>query len=241
MRRALAVFLAGMLALSGCASVGGSAPLPREGNMPTWRVEGPVAAGADPYVETARLEAVFGRDLSQAGIVPIQVFVRNGGPRPLWLRRSAIVLELPDGATAAPWRDMTVAAKQLPPTAVEEAAKIAAKVMAYALVPVVIGMFLFDPIGVIQMVTRQPAATRDEKQLEVLAREAAYWDKELKDALLGPGESAHGFVYFAPAVKPQAVPEATLVLTLLDIEEGKSFVARLPLRGPGAPLPGSAE
>ncbi len=74
-----------------------------------------------------------------------------------------------------------------------------------------------------------------------------YWDGELKDAVLGPGESAHGFVYYSvpavepPVVFPAPVPEATLVLTLLDIDEGKNFVVRLPLRGPREPLPSAEE
>lgn len=57
----------------GCASYkASSAPVLKVADMPAWRVEGPLALGAEPYVELDR-QAMFGGNAMKAGILPIQV------------------------------------------------------------------------------------------------------------------------------------------------------------------------
>jgi hypothetical protein len=58
-----------------------------------------------------------------------------------------------------------------------------------------------------------------------------YWRKELKDAILGSGESVQGFVYYPWPRTAPVFEEATLVMPLIDLEGATRLVIRVRLRG----------
>jgi hypothetical protein len=48
---------------------GGTGTMAIAGAMPSWRTDGPVAAGADPYIDPARQKAVFNISFNEPGEV----------------------------------------------------------------------------------------------------------------------------------------------------------------------------
>lgn len=195
-----------LVVLAGCASyTPHSVPVPRSDTMPAWQIENSMAVGADPYVQPDRQDAVFDGDLRAAGILPIQVLLQNNGYRRLLIRRSNITLILPDGRQISPVGATAVAVK------------VPAKGGGWGYVP-----------GIYGLVAESMAEDKARQ-----GRVADYRDKELQDVTLVKGESAHGFVYFAPPPGTTTFTKATLTVPVVDIEEGASFIIRLQLSGLG--------
>lgn len=89
MRCTAAVCSVILVALTGCASyTPSSVPIPKADAMPAWRTEGTVAAGADLYAQQDRLKTVFGANLRDLAVFPIQLLVENRGDRRQAVRRS---------------------------------------------------------------------------------------------------------------------------------------------------------
>mgnify|MGYP001582807438 CR=1 FL=1 len=61
------------------------------------------------------------------------------------------------------------------------------------------------------------------------SRQVDFRDKELQEGALGKGESIHGFVFFIPLAGTAAFNQATLMLKVIDIEEGTSVPVSVPL------------
>ncbi len=213
----MAAIVAGSLG-GGCATYAAQvAPVPTVGAMPAWRDEGAVAAGADPYVQPERQQAVFAEALGEAGVLPIQVFVQNHGARGVRVRRADLTLRLPEGRDLSPSVAAVVAA------ALARAGGAA-------------------EIGTLASLGRLLAAASPGDRART-ARLADYKSKEFHDVTLGRAEAAHGFVYFIPPAGTPAFDAATLTVSFVDAEEASSTVVALPLTGlafkgvPAAPPP----
>jgi len=103
MRRSLALLLSSLIPLTGCASyTPSSAPIPKGADMLAWHAEGGLAVGADPYVDLGEQEAVFDVNLMAGGVLAINILVQNDSDRQLLVRRTDIVLVLPDGTQLRP-------------------------------------------------------------------------------------------------------------------------------------------
>jgi hypothetical protein len=206
MRRACALWLSVLVAVSGCASyTPSSMTVPKAGAMPAWRTEGPLSAGADAYVQKDRQKAVFDGELTAEGVLPIQVFVRNEGSRQLLVRPSTMTLALPDGSQLGPVGASAVAAKM------ESSGGVIGWTIGFGL------------IGFL-------AASSAEDKARA-GRRADYRSKELQDLTLAKDDSAHGFVYFIPPPGISPFSEAVLMLRFVDAEDLTSTVIRLPLSG----------
>lgn len=212
MKHSSIVFLTITVALSACASFNpSSAPIPLAGSMPH-RVEVVNAVVcADPYTQPERVKAIFDGDLNAAGVLPIQVFVENQGQKRLLVRPSDMVLELPDGRQNQPASAFAAAAKM------ESSGKVIAASIG---------------LGIIGYL----ASSRAEDKARA-ARLEDFKRKEFKDAKLGKGESAYGFLYFLPPLGTQDLSSAKLAVRLVDMEAGESSVVKVPLTGCALPEP----
>jgi hypothetical protein len=215
MRRYLALALS-FLMVSGCSTYsysGRPVTVPKIETMPSWRTEGPITVGVDPYIQTDRQKEVFDDDLEKAGVLPIYLLVKNRGEKNLSLRRSDIALELPDGSQISSVQSETVLRMlgRWPTSGSSGGAPFLGRELpaAIALLPLAI-----------------PLALADSRARE--ARTADYTEKEFKDAVLRKNVSAHGFVYLTT---PSTVwVESKLVLCFVDETDGTSFVVRVPLQ-----------
>ena len=204
--RGTALLVALALALEGCASYSPtSAPVPKAGMMPFARTDGNLVIGADPHVQPDRQKAVFDGDLSEAGILPIQIWLENQGGRRLLVRRTDMMLVLPGG-------------QQLSPAGASAAASRMESIGG-----VVGASIAFGIIGYL-------AASSAEEKARI-ARQVDFRNKELREVAIGKGESTHGFVFFIPLTGTSAFTEATLILRVVDFEEGTSTPVSLPLSG----------
>ncbi len=211
-------YLVAVLTLASCASYTSMpAPIPKAGDMPAWRTEGPVAVGADPYVELDRQAAVFNANFNTAGILAVHILVKNVGAARLQINRPDIRLTLPD-------------ASQVPPalkTAVWERVRLRGST-ALNLQPVLTpGTLAYAGAGLAMI----PGAVAEAQDAE--SRVEDYRRKEFKDVVLPKGMSAHGFVYFILPPGTQPLAEVTLTVPVVDIHKAERFLIRLPLTGLG--------
>src|SRR5262252_10000256 len=204
----VALGLTALLLLGGCASYTPMhVELPKPETMPHWVQEGTVAVGADPYIQKERQQAAFDGDMGDAGIMPVQIFVLNDSQRRLFVRSSDMILLLPDG-------------RQVPSAG---ATAVAARFDQG--VGDVIGWGI--GFGVIGML-----AASAHKDSVRTARLNDYRGKELSEAFLDPGKSAHGFVFFMPPGGP-LTSDGVLVVQFVDAEDASRQAVRVPLHGTG--------
>lgn len=200
------------------------APVPRLEVMPWSHTEGSMAIGADPYLRAQRLKLVFGQDLTRYEIIPVQILVRNVGEGRLWLQRSGMALELPNGTAITPLRATTVAKMALPPAPYtpDEMALVALTNMPLLVI-------LNEATGGASETLSRIAGKAD--LLPNPDGRTDYWRKELKEVILNSGESAHGFLFFPwPRTAPM-FEEATLTMPVVELEGATRVVVRVTLRG----------
>jgi hypothetical protein len=82
------------------------------------------------------------------------------------------------------------------------------------------------------MINGALAASSAEEKART-ARTADYKEKAFRDATLGEGESAHGFVFFIPPRGIEAFDEAKLRVRFVDFDEATSEFVDVPLAGLG--------
>lgn len=218
------------LIVIGCAGCGAPytaqpASIPRLDVMPWSHAEAGVVVAADPYLQETRLKSVFGYDLSQHDIIPVQILVENrGAGRRLWLQPSVMFLELPNATPLARLRATVVAQMALAP-----APYTPGEIATIALTNMPLLLAVNELTGGASETLSRIATKAD--LLPNPDGRTDYWRKELKDVILGNGESVNGFVYFPwPRTYP-AFEEATLVMPIVDLEAGTRPVIRLELRG----------
>ena len=219
-RSFLTLCLSALIALTGgCAPLPSSVitpPFPKIEAMASRQAEGFLLLGADPWVQLEQQKSVFDADLTKLGVLPVQIFLENRGDQKLRLHRSDTTLELPEGnqISRTPGPDVAELTRPKP-----GAAGMLYYVMAFSF-PVT--WFLL-PLPIVLFIAERKVADRT-----VATRLVDYQGKELgDDIILADRESAHGFVFFQlPSPMPK---EATLVLRLVNVDDGTSIVARLPL------------
>jgi hypothetical protein len=205
MVRRLTVSFAVMLLAASCASyTPSSAPVPTlPSNARLTSVES-YAASVDLYIDSAQQEAVFDGDLHEAGLIAMQVVAMNNGERPAQVRRTDMVLALPNGKRISP-----ISAHSAAVQVGEEGS--------------VIGMTLaFGIIGGLAAANAEETARK--------SRIADYETKEFKDVTLGAHESAYGFVFFKPPDGTSAINEAVLDVRFVDVGTATGQVVSLPLQ-----------
>ena len=192
--------------LVGCAKYqASSVSVPKGPDMPAWRAQGPVAVGADPYVDLERQEAVFGGNLNKAGVFVIQLFVINRGDNELMIRTSEITLMLPGEIEIIP-AGAAAAAQRM-----EKKDEVVAATCC---------------CGIPGFLVASDAADKRRQ-----ARSEDYRQKEFRQVSLRPGDSSHGFLYFIPPDYIQPFSSAVLKVAFWDIVEGKTFDVSVPLSG----------
>lgn len=230
MERILALYTLGVVTFVGCASYTASpAPIPIAGAMPAWQTVGSVAIGADPYVQQYRQALTFNANFNRAGVLAIQVFVKNEGSHRLLVQRSEIALVLPSGNSIRPARktavvDLVASAAVYPPVYVPAPPP---RVTGPGQGPGTEWSHLGSVSGAaFSMVFSETTAKNKNRA----GRLADYRRKELKDVTLGKSEAVYGFVYFIPPPETGTIiTEATLTVTVVDLDEATRFVVRLPL------------
>jgi hypothetical protein len=173
--------------------------------MPAWRSQGPVAIGADPYVDLERQKAIFGGNLNKAEVFAIQLFVINQGDNELMVRASEITLILP-GEIEITQAGATAAAERMEAKGEVVAATICCGIPGFLV-----------------------AADAADKRRH--ARSEDFRQKEFRQVSLEPGDSSHGFLYFIPPEYIEPFSSAVLKVMFWDIVEGKSFDVSVTLSG----------
>ncbi len=215
MRRCIALCVAVAVGFVGCASYGPSGMVaPKSESMPVWMRDGRVGLGVDLYTQKERQKAVFDGDLSGEGVLPIRLLVRNDGERKLLVRASDMILTLGDGTQVTSAGATTVAAR-----------------FDQGIGDVIGWGVAFGVIGML-------AASANKDRVRT-ARLTDYRSKELAEVFLAAGESAHGFVYFIPPKGTASFVDATLVVQLVDVEDGSRQVVRVPLSGASLAVAGA--
>ena len=214
MKRTSILWMVLVVAISGCASYRPTAaPIPQPGAMPHRQEVANAVVSADPYTQPERVKATFGGDLIASGVLPIQVNVENLGPMRLLVRPSDAVLELGDGRQIAPVGAFAAASKM------ERSGRVVAATVGFGM------------LGYL-------AASSAEDKARA-ARQEDFRRKEFSEKRLEKGESAHGFLYFPTPPGTTNLSSATLLMRLVDVEDGKSSVVKVPLSG--GTLPASSQ
>ena len=92
----------------GCATyTARPAPAPKIAAMPFSRIENSVMVAVDPYIQPDRQKEVFDAELK--GVLPLYLLVENRGDQKIFLSRSDIALEIPDGRQIGPVHSGAVA------------------------------------------------------------------------------------------------------------------------------------
>jgi archaellum component FlaG (FlaF/FlaG flagellin family) len=203
----LAIFLVLLMCcqFSGCAKTATTAsvaPVTDVGVLPAHKTQSDLAVGADPYY-SSRQKPVFGRDMSQEGILPVLVYLQNKGAQPLTVSPNNISLELQDGQVMKPTDPFTAAEK-------------------WGLKPgryVAAGAFL----GLAGVLSTKAAHEEDRAKLR-----EEFQKKGLREVTLAKGESAQGFVYFYMPQGIQRATSASLVIPFLP-PKGRGGEVRVPL------------
>jgi hypothetical protein len=186
------------------------------------QAEGTVAVGVDPYLRADRSQAVFGADLPAAAVVPLQVVIRNLGQRPVRIEVRNFRLSLPDQEVVGSRPAAEVAALLSRPSGAANQASTGIGVLGG--LGGAIGGLAAKAVGGAVSETIQGS-----EQEAFAARRADYARKQLKDVVLGVGESTRGFLFFGLPDGTASLDEATLVL---DLPDGGASV-RVPLTGLG--------
>ncbi len=181
------------------ASKGAPGSLP----MPICRIEGVLTVGADPYAQPRRQKNSFGADLNSAGVLPIQVMVKNDGERKVLVRPSDMLLVLPDGSRINPVGASEAAVR------VDTGAR---------------GAAVASQAGPSKAPVSGDTATRAQA-----ARIEDFKRKELQESRLDVGQSARGFVYFIPPAAVGVLEDAVLVVQFVDTEDACSQAVEVPL------------
>lgn len=196
------------LLAAGCASyTPSSAPVPRAADAKAEVAEGGVVIGVDPYVEPERQKSAFDADFDEAGVLAIQLSAANEGGKRVLIRRSDMLLTLPDGSQIRPAGATSVVTK-----VGESGSVVGATIM-------------FGIIGLLAAGSAEDTARA--------ARTNDYRSKELQDLSLAPGESGDGFVFFIPPPETEPFETAELAVRVVDTETVTSHVLRVTLRGLG--------
>ena len=209
--------LLALILSTGCASYAmRPAPIPRSGSMPARVIDQGVEVGADPYLESERQRNVFNEDLKKWRVLPIQLFVKNFEERRRWVRYADITLEFHEEKHVGPVTADTVVAA------------VAGKIPGFRPGPGAAPPVPGAGIAMLMILGAEAGMYQAEVEAWV-ARLKDYRSKEFPDVVLGKNDAASGFVFFN--IPPDlALGEATLLLRLIEAEDGSHLSIRLRLK-----------
>lgn len=209
MRKIAAILVIGAM-LAGCASNNA-----RELTAPS--VQGAasveragVKVTVDVYSDSDRQQQEFGEDLGSVGAIALHVLIDNKGEVPRLVDPAKMRLRLAGGFTMEPAFPGTVASLLHRPIG-RSADYIGA------------AFGLLGALGVL--------AAAQSRQEALTERTEDYTRKELKRAVLAPGESSQGVLFYVVEPGTPKFSEATMVMTLSDAEGGHSENVEIAIRG----------
>lgn len=193
--------------------------IPRLEAMPVRQTENRISVGLDPIITRERQKHVFGDDLLDQGVLPIQVFVKNEGDQPIRVHASAAAsLVLADGTEIS--HKLPVSPPGLRPQRSQfcENALIFGGAMPGPGLLVNLGCGIFG------------AATGAKYETE-RTRWQDYVSKQLKSVTLEHDQWDYGFLFFEIPAEKRHISKATLLLRLTegDQPEGSEETLRLHL------------
>ncbi len=189
--------------------------------MPVRQTEQAISIGVDPFVQADRLKEVFDEVLTERGILPVQVFVRNQGDKPIHLSwfTYPTALVLPDATEIR--HTMPVSHPgSAPRSQFCENPMFHAGSMPGPALLVILGCGVY---GIGSGANYQTELTRWQD----------YSGKELRNATLSKDEWTHGFVFFNIPEEKRHFTEATLLFRFAEGDETErpERTVRLPLTG----------
>ena len=204
MSRTIVLLLLTAILAAGCASYEAApAPLARIDALPSRVSEQGLVAAADPYLQSERQRSVFKADFHKAGVLAIQVVARNDSAAAKIVRRSDMMLTLPDGTRISPASADAVATK------IGEEGSVVGAYIAFGVIGALVA-----------------SSAEDEARTK---RAADYNAKQFGDVRLRPGDSAQGFVYFMPP-KGMGFAKAGLAVRFVDEGTASDSYITLPLK-----------
>lgn len=162
------------------------------------------AIGVSPHLEAARNKDVFQADLRQAGILPLQIVMRNSGAQNLDVRKDDFILELADGHSVSP------ASAELVASRLESKVGVAGWTIAFGL------------LGYLASSAQQGEADT--------ARRADLRQKEVQDHVLRSEESSAGFIFFLVPSDVTEITSATLFAKATVQTSGREIRTRVILK-----------
>lgn len=195
-----------LLLLASCAEYQpSSAPAPKFSPHQIVTESHGYAVAADPFVDLERQKTYFDADFRKAGIIGLQVLVQNRTTKPVLVRRSTMMLTLPDGRKILPSSAHSAAVR------VGEEGSVVGATLAFGI------------IGGLMASNAEDAARG--------SRISDYDSKEFKRVTLGRDESAHGFVFFIPPPGTGPFNSAQLMVRFVDVDTATSKLVTVDLTG----------
>jgi len=162
-----------------------------------------VGIGVSPHLDRARNKEIFDADLKRAGILPLQIVVRNDRQSRITVRKDDFVLRLPRGEEYPPAPSENVASR------LESNASVLGWTVA------------FGAIGFLAASTQTGEADND--------RRADLRNKQLQDTTLSFQESARGFLFYLLPEDVNEVRGAKLFARAVDVDTGERIEMTLTL------------
>ena len=210
----------------GCASYT-TIPAPEMTAMPMRHATDAILMGIDPWSEKERQAIAFHADLSERGVLPIQLLVQNKGTKAYWVRPTEMTLEFSDGTQVRPIDVFTVAYLLSNKADIEESTILTPRPepmwglgpqagAAAAFGAIVIGAGSF---AIAELSARDP-------------RLPDYMAKELKGSVLTENQAIHGFIFFY-VPKNKRSERADLLLRINNMIDETNVAVRVPLSSLG--------
>jgi hypothetical protein len=159
--------------------------------------------GASPHLDPQRNQEVFQADLKRAGILPLQIVLRNNSPSAITISRQSFRLRYSTGSEQLPASPDEVAAR------LESSAGVIGWTLAFGLT------------GFLASSTQQGEVDR--------ARRADLRNKELWDITLKPGDTVQGFLFYLVPANISGDIKATLLVSTVTAPAAQDIRLHLDL------------
>jgi hypothetical protein len=182
-------------------------PIPAMESAAVSREDQGLQVGVTPYVEAEKTRQIFDADLKKARILALQVLVRNNGQRRMTLRTDDFILHLPAG------KAYTRAAAVDAASRLDRSTGWGRRIL------------LGNPNY--QVIRRATERANSDRQADFIS-------KEFQDAPLGPGDAAHGLLFYLIPDDVRDLRNASLLVKGTDDVPAASILVELPLGDLGA-------
>jgi len=158
-----------------------------------------ITVACDPFDTADKAKSAFHIDVTKKGYYPINVIISNKGPNQIAIIKQNIVLHDTSGGVNMPV-DSAVVVDQYEHNALMEA---------------------FFGFGIFSYMAADEA---NEKM------KADWYEKELpEEKILKPGRQVHGFVFYKPKTSAKVISNATMEITLQNLQTQKYIVFEVKL------------